>query len=42
MVGYGSHKNNTFVRLVTVNRENTKNDILNFFKTLENFANENL
>tara|TARA_B100000902_G_scaffold365033_1_gene385627 strand:- start:92068 stop:93441 length:1374 start_codon:yes stop_codon:yes gene_type:complete len=42
MVGYGNHKNNTFVRLVTVNRENTKNDILNFFKTLEDFANENL
>ena len=41
MVGYGSHKNKEFVRLVSINRENTKNDILNFFKVLEKFAEDN-
>lgn len=41
MVGYGSHKNNEFVRLVSINRENTKNDILNFFKVLEKFVEDN-
>jgi len=41
MVGYGSHKNNEFVRLVSINRENTKNDILNFFKVLEKFVENN-
>ena len=38
MVGYGQHKNNKFVRFVCVNRENSEKDILNFFKILENFA----
>ena len=41
MVGYGSHKNKEFVRLVSINRENTKNDILNFFKVLEKFVEDN-
>ena len=38
LVGYGSHHGKTFVRLVSVNRENKKSDILNFFKTLEIFS----
>ena len=39
MVGYGKHKENEFVRLVSINRENSKEDILNFFKVLEEFEN---
>ena len=42
MVGYGKHKENEFVRLVSINRENSKEDILNFFKVLEEFAENNL
>ena len=42
MVGYGEHKGETFVRLVTINRENTKKDILSFFKILEDFSNNHL
>lgn len=38
MVGYGEHKGETFIRLVTINRENTTEDILNFFKILEKFT----
>lgn len=41
MVGYGEHKGKTFIRLVLINRENTKEDILNFFNVLEEFS-ENL
>lgn len=38
MVGYGSFKGTEFIRLVTVNAQNTKEDIMNFFKTLEAFV----
>ena len=38
MVGYGENKNQTFIRLVTINRENKKEDILDFFRVLEEFA----
>ena len=38
MVGYGEHKGKTFIRLVLINRENTKEDILNFFNVLEEFS----
>ena len=38
MVSYGKHKGETFVRLATVNRENSEKDILDFFKILEEFA----
>lgn len=38
MVGYGSFRENEFIRLVMVNGGNSKNDILNFFKKLEEFA----
>ncbi len=37
LVGYGSFKEDTFVRLVTVNATNEAEDILNFFSTLEAF-----
>ena len=39
VVGFGSFKEDTFVRFVTINANNTKQDILNFFKVLEDFAN---
>ena len=42
MVGYGEHKGETFVRLVTINRENTQKDIFSFFKILEDFSNKHL
>ena len=38
MVGYGSYKNQNFIRLVAVNRENEVDDIQEFFKRLEAFA----
>lgn len=41
LVGYGSFRNQEFVRLVTVNAQNKKTDILNFFKVLEDFVAEN-
>ncbi|WP_298425193.1 pyridoxal-dependent decarboxylase [uncultured Kordia sp.] len=41
VVGFGSFKEDTFVRLVTVNANNTTQDILHFFKVLETFVEEN-
>jgi len=41
MVGFGHFKNNAFVRLVTINGENSTEEILNFFKILEEFVQEN-
>ena len=38
MVGYGKHKDDTFIRLVLINRENSKEDILNFFTLIEEFV----
>ncbi|MEE2931191.1 MAG: aminotransferase class V-fold PLP-dependent enzyme [Bacteroidota bacterium] len=38
MIGYGSFKENEFIRLVTVNFSNKKEDILQMFKILEDFA----
>jgi sulfinoalanine decarboxylase/sulfinoalanine decarboxylase/aspartate 1-decarboxylase len=38
VVGFGSFEEDTFVRLVTINANNEKVDILNFFKVLEDFA----
>ena len=40
MVGYGSFNGDEFIRFVTINAQNTKQDILNFFQTLEAFAKE--
>jgi len=42
MVGFGHFHDKRFVRLVTVNGESSEQDILNFFKTLEDFAKHNL
>lgn len=41
MVGYGKFKNDEFIRFITVNGGNEKEDIKNFFKTLEEFADNN-
>lgn len=41
MVGFGTFEDKTFIRLVTVNADNSEKDVLNFFKTLENFVEEN-
>lgn len=38
VVGFGKFKDNTFIRLVTINANNEKIDILNFFKVLEQFV----
>ncbi|WP_431137246.1 pyridoxal phosphate-dependent decarboxylase family protein [Psychroserpens mesophilus] len=38
MVGYGTFRGNTFVRLVTINTQVEEKDMLLFFKTLENFV----
>ncbi len=38
VVGFGSFKNETFIRLVTINANNEKIDILNFFNVLEEFV----
>ncbi len=41
VVGFGSFKENTFVRLVTINANNEQQDILNFFNVLEEFVAKN-
>ena len=41
VVGFGDFKNDTFIRLVTINATNTEKDILNFFKVLEGFVANN-
>jgi sulfinoalanine decarboxylase/sulfinoalanine decarboxylase/aspartate 1-decarboxylase len=41
VVGFGSFNDTEFVRLVTINATNEKEDILNFFKVLEQFVEEN-
>jgi len=41
VVGFGTFNEDTFIRLVTINATNTKEDILNFFKVLEGFVKEN-
>ncbi|MDF1673694.1 MAG: aminotransferase class V-fold PLP-dependent enzyme [Vicingaceae bacterium] len=38
LVGYGSFNEDEFIRLVTINAQNKKEDILNFFKILEQFV----
>lgn len=38
MVGYGSFNDTDFIRLVTINSSIDKNDISNFFKSLETFV----
>ncbi len=41
LVGYGSFNEDEFIRLITINAQNDHQDILNFFKTLEQFVADN-
>ena len=41
LVGYGSFDGDEFIRLVTINAQNDEKDILNFFKKMEGFVEEN-
>jgi sulfinoalanine decarboxylase len=41
MIGFGYFLKQGFVRLVTINGENTNENILNFFKVLEDFVSQN-
>lgn len=41
VVGFGSFNEDTFIRLVTINANNSKQDILNFFSVLEEFTRKN-
>jgi sulfinoalanine decarboxylase/sulfinoalanine decarboxylase/aspartate 1-decarboxylase len=41
VVGFGSFNDDTFLRLVTINATNTKEDLLNFFKVMEEFVDKN-
>jgi sulfinoalanine decarboxylase/sulfinoalanine decarboxylase/aspartate 1-decarboxylase len=41
LVGYGSFREDTFIRLVTINSGNEIDDILRFFRTLEAFVDQN-
>ena len=41
MIGFGYFLKQGFVRLVTINGENTNENILNFFKVLEGFVSQN-
>ena len=41
LVGYGIFAENEFIRLVTINAQNDTKDIISFFKTLEEFVENN-
>jgi len=41
VVGFGKVNNQEFIRLVTVNAQNSETEILHFFKILETFVSEN-
>lgn len=42
MVGYGHYESDQFVRLVTINSSISEQDVIDFFKNLEAFAEENM
>ncbi len=42
LVGYGSFREDEFIRLVTINAQNDDQDILDFFETMEQFVEENV
>lgn len=42
MVGYGHYESDQFVRLVTINSSISEQDVFDFFKNLEAFAEENM
>jgi len=42
LVGFGSFGDNDFIRLVTINSNNSRDDILKFFRILEQFVEKNM
>lgn len=40
LVGFGQFRDQEFIRLVTINAQNSKEDLIHFFKELESFAKE--
>ena len=42
LVGFGAFRENEFIRFVTINAQNSTEDILNFFKNLEEFVAVNM
>ena len=42
MIGFGEHKSQKFIRLISINRENKKEDILNVFRIIEDFSNSQI
>jgi len=38
MIGFGTFKNKKFIRLVTINCQNTKKEVINVFKIIEEFV----
>jgi sulfinoalanine decarboxylase len=41
MVGFGAFQDDKFIRLITINPNNSADDILEFFKTLESYVEKN-
>ena len=41
VIGFGTFRNDTFIRLVTINPANSKEDIIDLFKTIEEFVDKN-
>ncbi|PHS61696.1 MAG: cysteine synthase [Flavobacterium sp.] len=41
VIGFGTFRKDTFIRLVTVNPNNSKEEIIDLFKTIENFVANN-
>ncbi len=42
LVGYGSFKEDEFIRLITINAQNEHQDLLDFFKIMEQFVADNV
>lgn len=42
MVGYGKFREQEFIRLVTVNSGNSKEDLMKFFKKMESYVDQNM
>ena len=38
MIGFGTFKKVKFIRLITINCQNTENEVLNVFKIIEEFT----
>ena len=38
MIGFGTFKSTKFIRLITINCQNSEKEVLNVFKIIEDFA----